>query len=197
MQSSNLAPSNDNNNNSQLRYSRWGEFHNSLFSSAVEEIANAVSCGMNIETRSRIHDAVDLPPPVEALGYPLHDPPLRYTRARASTALELIDALAKGNSTSFAVSVDAGQRSQDVARPKNQRMALQLAQSLTLAADFDHVFDSVHLGARDYVMLDNFVNNDLFRHVRCAVTGEIVDPASNQRAIHSFVTSRSSWSFKR
>ncbi|EYC39805.1 hypothetical protein Y032_0640g1014 [Ancylostoma ceylanicum] len=176
-----ISLSNDDNNN-QLRFCRWGEFHNSLFSSAVEEVANALSCGLNIDTRSRIHDAVDLPPPVEALGYALHDPPLRYTRERAPTALELVDALATGNSTPFAVPVDMDQRSQDSARPRNQRLAVQLAQSLTLAANFDHVFDSNHLGARDYVMLDNFVNNDLFRHIRSAITGEIVDPASNQRA---------------
>ncbi|KAK6011960.1 hypothetical protein OSTOST_22901 [Ostertagia ostertagi] len=65
------------------------------------------------------------------------------------TPMELISELAKGNFNSDSASYEDDDASEDRSVPPSQRLSLRIAQSLTLAANYDHTFSVEQLAARD------------------------------------------------
>ncbi|EYC24080.1 hypothetical protein Y032_0014g2307 [Ancylostoma ceylanicum] len=56
--------------------------------------------------------------------------------------------------------------------PAHARAALRLAQTLTVASNFDYTFSLAHLSARDLMMSDAFLRDDIYTHLRDSVIGE-------------------------
>ncbi|PIO64820.1 hypothetical protein TELCIR_13535, partial [Teladorsagia circumcincta] len=84
-------------------------------------------------------------------------PPRRPFRIR--TSQELIAEYAKGNFDVADVSHAMDDLSQDQRLPPSERLSLQIAQSLTIAANFDHTFSIEQLATRDLVMLIRTTGN--------------------------------------
>ncbi|VDO99062.1 unnamed protein product [Heligmosomoides polygyrus] len=60
--------------------------------------------------------------------------------------------------------------------PVHDRPLLALLQKLTIALNPDHIFDSKHLGAHDYVQIDAYLRSDLYRSLRSHTTKEVYLP---------------------
>ncbi|EYB85846.1 hypothetical protein Y032_0289g1494 [Ancylostoma ceylanicum] len=74
------------------------------------------------------------------------------------------------------VPVEADLRSQRLAVPTHARAALRLAQTLTVAANLDYTFSIAHLSARDLMMIDAFLRDDIYVHLRDIIAGKASTP---------------------
>ncbi|KAK6058348.1 hypothetical protein COOONC_04082 [Cooperia oncophora] len=97
----------------------------------------------------------------------LFDPKITPKRPlRDRTPLELISDLAKGNFAAYDVRQDSDDASEDRSLPPSERLSLQIAQSLTLAENFDHTFNVEQLSTRDFVMIDAFMRHAVYSAFR-------------------------------
>ncbi|PIO60480.1 hypothetical protein TELCIR_18022 [Teladorsagia circumcincta] len=101
-------------------------------------------------------------------------PPRRPSRDR--TPLELISELAKGNYNPEDISYEDDDNSEDRSVPLSQRLSLRIAQSLTLAANYDHTFSVEQLATRDYVMIDAFLRHNIYDGYREAIAEAAYTP---------------------
>ncbi|EPB68004.1 hypothetical protein ANCCEY_12902, partial [Ancylostoma ceylanicum] len=105
---------------------------------------------------------------------PLNTPPcLGY---RALTPFEACSLYAQGKFEFLDVPVESDLRSHQHAVPLHARSALRLAQTLTVAANFDYTFSISHLSARDLMMIDAFLRDDIYTHLRDIIAGEAIAP---------------------
>ncbi|EPB79472.1 hypothetical protein ANCCEY_01409 [Ancylostoma ceylanicum] len=105
---------------------------------------------------------------------PLNTPPcLGY---RALTPFEVCSLYAQGKFEFLDVPVESDLRSHQHAVPLHARSALRLAQTLTVAANFDYTFSISHLSARDLMMIDAFLRDDIYTHLRDIIAGEAIAP---------------------
>ncbi|KIH56341.1 hypothetical protein ANCDUO_13478 [Ancylostoma duodenale] len=103
----------------------------------------------------------------------LQPPCLGY---RTMTPFEACFMYAQGKFEFLDVPVEADLRSQRLAIPTHARAALRLAQTLTVAANFDYTFSIAHLSARDLMMIDAFLCKDIYVHLRDVIAGEASIP---------------------
>ncbi|EYC18144.1 hypothetical protein Y032_0028g1699 [Ancylostoma ceylanicum] len=103
----------------------------------------------------------------------LHPPSLR---ARPLTPFEACFLYAEGKFENLDVLIEEDIRSHRSAIPLHARAALRLAQTLTVAANFDHTFSIAHLSARDLMMIDAFLRDDIYTHLRDIIAGEASAP---------------------
>ncbi|XGW03194.1 hypothetical protein V3C99_014862 [Haemonchus contortus] len=95
---------------------------------------------------------------------------------RERTPLELISALAKGNYDPDYVSYADDDASQDGSLPPDERLSLRIAQSLTIAANFEHTFSVEQLATRDYVMIDAFLRHAIYFSFRDCIVDDATLP---------------------
>ncbi|KAK6029667.1 zinc knuckle [Ostertagia ostertagi] len=95
---------------------------------------------------------------------------------RDRTPFELISELAKGNFNSDSASYEDDDALEDHSVPPSQRLSLRIAQSLTLAANYDHTFSVEQLAARDFVMIDAFLRHNTYDGFRDAIAEATYTP---------------------
>ncbi|EYC24032.1 hypothetical protein Y032_0014g2278 [Ancylostoma ceylanicum] len=96
--------------------------------------------------------------------------------SRVMTPFEACFLYAQGKYELLDVTVEKHFRSHQFATPPYVRSALRLAQTLTVVDNFDYTFNISHLSARDLMMIDAFLRDDIYTHLRDTVAGEATIP---------------------
>ncbi|KAK6029540.1 hypothetical protein OSTOST_04349 [Ostertagia ostertagi] len=142
-------------------------------------------------TVSAIRDlksSVSLPPFFAPIYCPLVHPfsddkstsstPHRSTRH--PTTLEFIYRYSTGHYSDEDISRLEDDRSQDISIPPQDRLPLRIAQSLTLAVNFDTTFSLEYLANRDLCFIDAFLHHRFFTSIReTSVDEAIIPPESD------------------
>ncbi|KAK6031873.1 hypothetical protein OSTOST_01958 [Ostertagia ostertagi] len=91
---------------------------------------------------------------------------------------ELVALLAQGYSgdLSKGASTTDDDTSEDRSLPPEHRLSLRIAQSLTLARNYDHTFSIEHLSTRDMLMVDAFLRHAFYTTMRDWVVDEAYVP---------------------
>ncbi|KAK6030835.1 hypothetical protein OSTOST_03019 [Ostertagia ostertagi] len=66
------------------------------------------------------------------------------------------------------------------------RPLLLLLQKLTVAMNPSYIFDSAHLGAHDYVLIDSFLRDNLYKNIRSHFTREVHLPSWSERELQLY-----------
>ncbi|RCN28900.1 hypothetical protein ANCCAN_25352, partial [Ancylostoma caninum] len=107
-------------------------------------------------------DQLNIPP---RLGYRALTPPFEACFLYAQGKFQLLDVPVKDNPS--------------LAVPIHARAALRLAQTLTVVSNFDYTFSLAHLSARNLMMIDAFLRDDIFAHLRDSFVGDASIPSSS------------------